>query len=113
MKLRLPQASVLGCLFFFLCAGIVYGLFSSRLPAIKAQTQADEAQIGLALLSLGVGSVIGFIGASPLLRLIQSRTMLKAISAALLLVLMLIGFSFSIANVICGMFFIWFLYRII
>ena len=97
MKLRLPQASVLGCLFFFLCAGIVYGLFSSRLPAIKAQTQADEAQIGLALLSLGVGSVIGFIGASPLLRLIQSRTMLKAISAALLLVLMLIGFSFSIA----------------
>ena len=77
MKLRLPQASVLGCLFFFLCAGIVYGLFSSRLPAIKVQTQADEAQIGLALLSLGVGSVIGFIGASPLLRLIQSRTMLK------------------------------------
>ena len=57
MKLRLPQASVLGCLFFFLCAGIVYGLFSSRLPAIKAQTQADEAQSwSWPCFRLGVGS---------------------------------------------------------
>lgn len=37
----------------FFCPGLVYGLFTSRLPAIKLQTATDEAQIGLALLALG------------------------------------------------------------
>lgn len=96
MKLRLPQAPVLGCLFFFLCAGIAYGQFSSRMPALKAQTQADEAQIGMALLAFGIGSVAGFVSVGPLLRFMQSRTMLKITSALLLGMLVGMGFSFSV-----------------
>ena len=87
MKLRMPRAAASGCLFFFICAGIVYGQFASRMPALKAQTQADEAQIGMALLAFGIGSVAGFIGVGPLLRLMQSRVMLRGASACLLLAL--------------------------
>lgn len=97
MKRRMPQASTLGCLFFFICAGVVYGQFSSRIPALKAQTQANEAEIGIALLFFGIGSVVGFISVGTLLRFIQSRTMLKIVSVVLLLVLMCTGFSYSVA----------------
>lgn len=96
MKLRLPRASVLGCLFFFLCAGIAYGQFTSRMPALKAQTLADEAQIGMALLAFGIGSIAGFISVGPLLRFMQSRTMLRGVSALLLCMLVGMGFSFSV-----------------
>lgn len=95
MKLRLPRPSVLGCLFFFLCAGIAYGQFTSRMPALKAQIMADEAQIGMALLAFGIGSVAGFVSAGPLLRYMQSRTMLKVVSVLLLGMLAGMGFSFS------------------
>lgn len=96
MKLRMPRAAASGCLFFFICAGIVYGQFASRMPALKAQTQADEAQIGMALLAFGIGSVAGFIGVGPLLRRMQSRVMLRGASACLLLTLVAVGFSPSV-----------------
>ena len=38
------------CAYFFLCPGLSYGLLTSRLPALKMQTGADESQIGLLLL---------------------------------------------------------------
>lgn len=51
----------LACAYFFLCPGIAYGLFTSRLPALKAQTGADEAQIGLFLLSMGGSSLLALL----------------------------------------------------
>lgn len=106
MKFRLPQASVLGCLFFFLCGGIAYGQFAARIPALKAQTMADEAQIGMALLCFGAGSIAGFVGVGPLLRRMQSRTMLKVANICLLLTLAGMGFSFSVPMfcLVCLMF---------
>lgn len=31
------------CAYFFICPGLAYGLLTARLPALKAQTGADDA----------------------------------------------------------------------
>lgn len=47
------EKSRLAVAFVFFCPGLAYGLFTSRLPAIKLQSGIDEGEIGLALLVLG------------------------------------------------------------
>ena len=46
------------CAWVFFCPGLAYGLFTSRLPAVKLQANLDEAQIGMALLALGGSCLI-------------------------------------------------------
>lgn len=46
------------CAWVFFCPGLAYGLFTSRLPAVKLQANLDEAQIGIALLALGGSCLI-------------------------------------------------------
>lgn len=41
------------CAWVFFCPGLAYGLFTSRLPAVKLHANLDEAEIGMALLALG------------------------------------------------------------
>lgn len=55
------------CAYFFLCPGLTYGVFTSRLPALKMQTGADESQIGLMLLCLGVSSLAALFCSSRLI----------------------------------------------
>ena len=44
---------------FFIVPGLAYGLFTARLPAIKAQVGLLESELGIALLLLGAGAVCG------------------------------------------------------
>ena len=53
------------CAYFFICPGLVYGLLTARLPALKTQTGADDAQIGLILLCLGVSGLAALCGTLP------------------------------------------------
>ena len=73
------------CAYFFLCPGLTYGVFTSRLPALKMQTGADESQIGLMLLCLGVSSLAALFCSSRLIARWGSRCILK--NSALLLVI--------------------------
>ena len=47
------EKSRLAVAFVFFCPGLAYGLFTSRLTAIKLQSGIDEGEIGLALLVIG------------------------------------------------------------
>ena len=76
------------CAYFFLCPGLTYGVFTSRLPALKGQTGADEAQIGLLLLCLGVSSLVALFSSSRLIARWGSRLVLK--TSALVLVIAVI-----------------------
>ena len=48
--------------------GLVYGLFVSRLPAFKLALGIDQGQLGLMLLTLGIGSVLGLMLAPVIMR---------------------------------------------
>ena len=45
-KLKL-RADTLSCFFYFLMVGVYYALFTSRLPAIKAETGIGDAEVGI------------------------------------------------------------------
>ncbi len=66
----------LALLVYFIVPGLLYGLFTSRLPALKAQTGATEGDIGLMLLTFGAGSVIGLLAARKLLQRFGARVVL-------------------------------------
>ena len=89
------------CLFFFICAGMAYGQFTARIPALKAHAGISDAQLGLVLLVFGVGSIAGFVSAPPLLRALPSRGLLMGAAVALLAALTGMALAPGFA-VICG-----------
>ncbi len=72
------------CAYFFLGPGLLYGLFTSRFPALKAQTQAHEAEIGFILLALGVAALFGMVVSPALIRRFSSRRVIRVSSLCLL-----------------------------
>ena len=76
------QARV-ACAYFFLGPGLVYGMFTSRMPALTQQTGANEAQIGLVLLCLGISGMFSLAVSSWIIDRFTSRAVLR-ISAPLL-----------------------------
>ena len=77
------------CAYFFICPGLAYGVLTSRLPALKAQTGANESQIGLLLLCLGGSSLLALFSSDSLIRRWGSRRVLRASSLELLLAIAL------------------------
>lgn len=84
MKLSEFTVARAACAYFFLGPGLAYGMLTSRLPALKIQTGADEMQIGLILLCLGLAALVTLLSGSWLIARWGSRTMLRLGSAALL-----------------------------
>ncbi|WP_308620693.1 MFS transporter [uncultured Desulfovibrio sp.] len=81
------------CAYFFLCPGLAYGIFTSRLPALKAQTGANDAEVGLILLALGLGSVCGLLTCGKAIRRSSSRTVLRVGSGLTILGLAACGLA--------------------
>lgn len=81
------------CAYFFICPGLAYGLLTSRLPALKAQVGANEAQVGLILLCLGLSGLVALFGSAWLIARWGSRAVLRIGSLVLLLALPLCGLA--------------------
>ena len=96
-----PQT--VACLFYFLCAGLIYSQIMARMPAIKAQTGIDETGIGMALLSLGCGAIVGFVTIGFVSRYVQSKHLIRVALVALLGVLVLLTFASNLFWM-CGSF---------
>lgn len=79
------------CTFFFVINGLVYGSVVSRIPAIKEQSGLDEAQLGQALLGLGLGALLAFPLTGLILKSVGSAKMALGACAALLAILPVIG----------------------
>ncbi len=80
--------------FFFLGAG--YSLLMSRMPALSAQCNADEAAIGVAVLCLGAGSLLGFVLVPVLQNRFQTRTIFRTGTILMLCTLPLCGLADSV-----------------
>lgn len=83
------------CAYFFICPGLAYGLFTSRLPALKEQTGANAEQIGLLLLCLGGSSLVALFSSGWLIARWGSRLILRFSSLVLLLGIVLCGLTSS------------------
>ena len=79
--------------YFFICPGLSYGIFTSRIPALKHQTQADPAQIGLVLLCVGCASFVSLLTSKKIISRYGDIFILKNGSLAIALSLLLIGLS--------------------
>lgn len=91
-KLKL-RADTLSCFFYFLMVGVYYALFTSRLPAIKAETGIGDAEVGISLLTLGIASVTGLVFCSRLIERFTSRRLLQVSSVALCLIVPFAGLA--------------------
>lgn len=94
------------CAYFFIVPGIVYSLFTSRLPALKEQISANEAEIGFILLTFGFSGLIGLVLSAPLIRRFTSRLVLRVSSLTLLCSLPLAALATSPLTLAAGCIFI-------
>lgn len=83
----------LACAYFFICPGLAYGLLTSRLPSLKEQTNANEAQIGIILLCLGLSGLISLLSSSYLIAKLGSKTILRLGTLLLLIAIILCGLA--------------------
>ena len=82
--MRASRHFIFAGFFMFLFTGIIYTQVTSRLPAVKAQTGISDADVGIALMCMGGGSLAGFLTVNLVLRHLQVRTLLQ-IAAVLFL----------------------------
>ena len=95
MKLSAFTKARVACSYFFAGPGLIYGMFTSRMPALSMQTGANEAQIGLILLCFGVTGMISLAASAWLIDRFTSRTVLRRTAPLLCLALPLAGLAGS------------------
>ena len=83
------------CSYFFAGPGLVYGMFTSRMPALSMQTGANEAQIGLILLCFGVSGMVSLAVSAWIIDRYTSRIVLRVSAPLLCLALPLAGMAAS------------------
>jgi len=87
------QAARLGCSFFFLANGLAYGSVVARMPALKMQTGVNDAELGQAILCLGIGGLCAFPVAGVLQARVGSKRLVGVGTALMLATWPLIGLA--------------------
>ena len=90
---RTAAVSRWACAYFFVICGLAYGSVMSWIPAIKMRTALDEAQLGYALLCLGLGALTAFPLAGWAISRLGSRLIQIAGGLALLVLFPLPGIA--------------------
>ena len=85
------RGATLPCAFFFLVSGSVYAMMMSRMPALKAQAGMDDANVGLGLFCMGVGSMCALTACNILVRRVSTRVILRLASLLLFAAVILVG----------------------
>lgn len=71
----------LAACYFFGSIGLAYGIFTSRLPAFKAMTAANDAQIGFLLLAFGVAGFCGLLASGLIIEKLGPKPLMGLTSA--------------------------------
>lgn len=78
------------CGYFFAIPGLIYGIFTSRMPALKAMVNADDTAIGFLLLFFGAASFMGLISCRFVIARYDAKTVI-GVSALLIPIVMCIA----------------------
>ncbi|MBD5646947.1 MAG: MFS transporter [Desulfovibrio sp.] len=95
----------LACAYFFAVPGLAYGIFTSRLPAIKAMVQATDGEIGILLLVFGAASFTGLLSSRLALQRWGLRTLIRATAILLSIFMSLLGLAGNYAMLLLMAFF--------
>ena len=90
MKISEYTKARLAVSFFFAASTIFYAILLSRMPALKSQVGADEAEVGLIILSMGLCGFAALLGSARALRCFGSGRLCRW-SAALMVVSLLVA----------------------
>jgi fucose permease len=88
-----PRQLRIGAAIFFFISGFGYATWASRIPTIQQQLHLNNAQLGYALFALPIGLMLTMPITSNLLRHYTSRAVMLWGSLFLSVVLVLIGFT--------------------
>ena len=92
------RRSMLAAAFFFAGPGLAYGLFVSRLPALRERTGADDADLGLALLLMGVASLAALLLSQSIISRCGSHRLLAPLMVLIAAVMLALGQSSSVTG---------------
>lgn len=103
-KIRTPRQLRIGAAIFFFISGFGYSTWASRIPTIKQQLHLNDAQLGTVLFALPVGLMITMPITSRLLTHYSSRVVMLSGTLLLSVILVLIGFSNSMLQLLIILF---------
>jgi len=101
---RSPRQLRIGCAVFFFISGFGYSSWASRIPTIKHELHLNDAQLGTVLFALPVGLMLTMPVTSWLLTRYSSRAIILFGSLLLCLILMLVGISPTMIELIAILF---------
>ena len=87
---------MLAAAFFFAGPGLAYGLFVSRLPALRERTGADDADLGLTLLMMGLAALAALLLSEGIISRCGSQRLLAPLSMLMSVSLLATGWSASV-----------------
>ena len=97
---RSPKQLRIGAAIFFFISGFGYSTWASRIPTIKQDLHLNDAQLGAALFALPVGLMLTMPITAKLLCHCSSRAVMLAGSLFLSVILIAIGFTNSLWQLI-------------
>src|SRR5665213_657554 len=103
--MRSPRQLRIGCAIFFFISGFGYSTWASRIPTIQHQLHLNDAQLGAVLFALPVGLMFTMPITSKLLTHYSSRGIILLGSILLNIMLVLIGLTNSMWQLMVMLFF--------
>ncbi len=89
------KSEKISCAYFFAVPTLGYGLFTSRLPAIKELASLDNADLGTILLCLGLSTLAGLILSSKIINRFGVRNVTSISAAGIMIGIIILCLSFS------------------
>ncbi|HEY8930485.1 MAG TPA: MFS transporter [Mucilaginibacter sp.] len=105
INIRSPRYYRVGCAIFYFISGFGYSSWASRIPTIKHQLNLNEAQLGTVLFALPIGLMVTMPITNVLLSKYSSRGVMLFGSVFLAVLLVLIGVTNSMWQLIIVLFF--------
>lgn len=78
-----PRRAALAVMLVFLLFGVLYGSWVSRIPAVQNGLSLNDAELGVALLSMSVGAILAMPITGLLLRHLGNQQVVRAASVLL------------------------------
>ncbi|MCA9876979.1 MAG: MFS transporter [Thermomicrobiales bacterium] len=78
-----PRRAALAAMLLFLLFGVLYGSWVSRIPAVQNGLSLNDAELGVALLSMSVGAILAMPITGLLLRHLGNRQVVRVASVLL------------------------------
>ena len=102
--IKTPRQLRIGAAIYFFISGFGYSTWASRIPTIKQQLHLNDAQLGTVLFALPVGLMFTMPITSRLLTHYSSRVIMLSGTLFLSVILVLIGFSNSMLQLLIMLF---------